>query len=180
MMKRFLLACCACLILNGCGGIKVQHDFDPWVDFSTIKTYSWQKIDENQQLEELIRNRLKQAIDAEIQAKGLLPDSGNPDILLTMSWSKRTVQGGSLGVGASVGVPVGSRGYVSVGGGRSTPRENIEGTVALDMISTTGDKVVWQGKATTTKRSAGSPEQRNQLIREIAAKLLEKFPPGKE
>ena len=180
MLRRFLLVSIVTLFLGGCGGIKAQHNFDPWVDFSTLKTYSWQQVDETEQLEELTRRNLMQAIEVELQAKGFSPDSANPDMLLSLSWSKKKVYSGSVGLGASVGVPVGSHGSLSIGGGRSAPRENIEGTVALDMVSAASGKLVWQGTATSTRRSSGlSPEQRNQLVREIVAKLLEEFPPGK-
>jgi hypothetical protein len=82
-----------------------------------------------------------------------------------------------VGVGASISVPVGSHGSMSVGGGRSKPRVKQEGTLYLNFIDPGSNALIWQGSATAEIREKSSPEEQQQRINQIVAEILKNFPP---
>jgi hypothetical protein len=97
-----------------------------------------------------------------------------------MDVSGRPVYAGSTGVGMSVGIPVGSHGRISVGGGKSKPIEKQEGTLELKFLDANTKALVWQGTASRTVDPATSPEEQQKRINEVVAELLAHFPPPKQ
>ena len=64
-----------------------------------------------------------------------------------MEGVKKTVQKGSTAVGASIAVPVGSHGSVSLGGGKSKPRVKQEGELTVLITERSSGTLVWKGIA---------------------------------
>ena len=122
-MRSTILTLATCIVVCGCATQPaVDVDYDTTKDFSTLKTYQWMPATGNAASDELLVGRIRNAVDSQLQAKGHTLVQSNPDFLVAMQLSGRTAYGGSTGVGMSVGIPVGSRGRISVGGGKDRKR----------------------------------------------------------
>jgi hypothetical protein len=94
-----------------------------------------------------------------------------------MEGIKKTVQKGSTAVGASVAVPIGSRGSVSIGGGKSKPRVSQEGELTVLIKERASGTLLWKGVAAAEIKPKQSPEEQQQQINAVIAELLKNFPP---
>ncbi len=176
----FCMALCAAITAAGCATpLAVDRDYDTTYDFSRLRTYDWLPSPPGNQMEEMTEKRVEGSVNSQLQGKGYSRSAEAPDFLVSVEGIKKTVTGGSVGVGASVSVPVGGRGSVSLGGGRSKPREKQEGTLNLNMVDAKTNKVIWQGTATAAIQPKASPEEQQQRINQVIAELLKQFPPGK-
>ncbi len=162
----------------GCAGLEVSHDYDPTADFSKLKTFDWIPLNKQTGAKELTAKKIMSAVNGQLNANGLTLNKETPDFLIGMQVSGKTSYGGSVGLGASVGIPVG-KGHVNVGGGRSKAREKQEGTLVLDFIDPESKSLVWRGTATSTVNPNASPEEQRELINRAVAEMLTQFPPQK-
>ena len=174
-----LLACGSLLLAVGCGGkgLDVDYDYDPGADFSKLRSFGWLPRNPESGEQQLRVKRIQSAVTAQLEARGLKA-SETPDFLIGMQVSGRTTEKGSVGVGASVGVPVG-RGTVTLGGGRRRSIEETEGTLVLDFVSPAEKSLLWHGSATGTVDPKATPEQQEQRISHAVGEMLKNFPPPK-
>ena len=94
-------------IFTGCASLKVNHDYDPGVNFDALKTYDWIPMEENTGASsQLIVKRIVHTVNTTLSAKGLKLNPDHPDFLIGMQISGKSSYGGSTGLGASVGIPV--------------------------------------------------------------------------
>jgi hypothetical protein len=179
-MRSAILAVAFGVSLAGCATapMDIDFDYDTGTDFAALKTFSWMPATGNAAADELLVKRIRGSVDRGLQAKGRTP-SNNPDFLIAMQLSGKTAYGGSVGVGMSVGIPVGRAGRVSVGGGKSKPIEKKEGTVVLDFLDAKTKSLVWRATASGAVEVKPTPEEQQQRIDEVVAEMLERFPPKK-
>jgi len=163
---------------SGCATpLAIDYDYDTSYDFGKLKTYAWLPSPAGSQIEEMTEKKFVSATNAQLNAKGFQLSSESPDFLIALQGIKKTVETGSVGVGASIGVPVGSRGSISIGGAKTKPRVKEEGTVFLNMVDRQTNTPIWQGSATAKIQPKSSPEEQQQRINEVMAELLKNFPP---
>ena len=97
-----------------------------------------------------------------------------------MELSGKTVNSGSVGVGMSIGIPVGRRGTVSVGGGKSKAREKTEGTLVISFVDAKTKSLIWRATVTDAVNPSATPEQKQQKIDSVITEMLAQFPPKKK
>jgi hypothetical protein len=169
-----------------CSGIRVTTDYDPKADFSHVRSYAW--IDERSGVEgdradvtSLLDRRVRSAIDAELQHKGIaLVDKSAAKVLVSYHLGVETkldVNTINTGYGG-----YGYRGYGRYGGISSTTTvsEYQEGTLLIDVIDPAAKQLVWRGSGQARIRQRSTPEERKARIDEAVKEILEKFPPGAE
>jgi hypothetical protein len=179
-MKRILVTLLVYLGMAACAApLVVKSDYDTTADFAALKTYDWMPATGNAAGDELLIKKIRNTVEAQLQAKGRTQAADNPDFLIGMELSGRTTYGGSVGIGMSVGIPVGRAGSVSVGGGKSTPREKKEGMLVLAFVNPKTKELIWKSTATDTVNPAASPEAKQQHIDEVVKAMLAQFPPKK-
>jgi hypothetical protein len=178
-MNKAILSVMTCLAIVACAtpSPRMDFDYDTSADFPALKTYDWMPATGNAATDQLLIKRIRSAADSELNAKGRALDSANPDFLIAMQLSGKTVYGGSTGVGMSVGIPVGKAGRISVGGGKSKPIEKKEGTLVLDFLDAKTKALLWQGTASGAVEPAASPEEQQKRINEVISQMLARFPP---
>ncbi len=171
-MKR-LLWFFAIPILFSCNAIQVNYDYDKEVDFSNYTTYNYYP-DLQTGLSELDTKRLLDAVDAEMEAKGIQLTE-EPDFFINIesnSFEKPRNNsvgvglgggGGNVGGGVSVGIPVG--------------RPNMERRIRFDFVDNEKDMLFWQAVSQSTFKENVSPEVRDEKLRALAAKVFAKYPP---
>src|SRR5262245_14250282 len=108
-MKSVILASVLALAAAGCAAppMDIDFDYDTGADYASLKTFSWMPATGNAAADELLVKRIRASVDRGLQAKGRTPAADNPDFLIAMQLSGKTVHGGSVGMGVSVGIPVG-------------------------------------------------------------------------
>jgi len=173
----FIMAFIMGLMIGCATPLVVDYDYDTTYDFSKLRTYDWLPSPPGNQIEDMTEKRFRSSVDTQLQAKKYSQSSESPDFLISLQGIKKTVEKGSTGVGMSVGIPVGQRGSVSVGGGRSKPRVKQEGTLNLTFVDRKSNTPVWQGTASAEIQPKTSPEEQQQRINQVIAELLKNFPP---
>ena len=164
-MKAFtagVFACCIAVAI-GCTAYRVSHDYDPGADFSALRTYDWLDPAEGGGLEPnaLIDARVKDAVNAQLEAKGLRRDPKSPDFLIAYDISKK----GRVRV----------ENYTFIADKKLRTYE--EGTLVLDFVAPNGKDLLWQGVARRTLDSRPTPEKIDKRIQGAVEEILAAFPP---
>jgi len=180
IMKTLILALVLCIALPGYAAPAVTSDYDTAADFAALKTFDWMPATGNAAGDELLVKKIRNTVDSQLQAKGCSKAADNPDFLIGMELSGKTVSGGSVGVGMSVGIPVGRAGTVSVGGGKRKSRDKQEGTLVIDFVDAKTKSLVWRSTVTDAVDPSATPEQKQKKIDEVIAAMLAQFPPKKK
>lgn len=177
-MTCFLLLVCFSL-MAGCSSIYgVKYDYNKQTDFSMYKSYDWMPIPDKADLNGLVVDRIKKAIDSELSAKGLKKTSQNPDFLIAEHFGKKDkVEVDSWGYGYGP-VLMYRGGFWGVNDVSTYHYE--EGVLILDFIDAGSKKLFWRGVAKAHVQNVDTPEQSEELINEAVNKILEKYPPPTE
>ncbi|MBR9728213.1 DUF4136 domain-containing protein [Shewanella intestini] len=178
-----IIALIALASLSACSSMKTSSDFDPAVSFSQYKTYAWiekKNQDSQYQLDGLMDQRVKTAVDNEMSNKGLTKtDAQRADLLvnyLTKVDKKINVDTFNTHYGYN---PNYYRGW-GWGGSvntQTTVREYEVGTMIIDLVDNKTDKLVWRGTVADTVSDKNTPEERVEVINEAIKKVMLNFPP---
>jgi hypothetical protein len=163
------------LVVSCASVYDVQHDYDKQADFESLKTYDWMTVPEKADIDNLNVERVKKAVNAELQAKGLMMTSNNPDFLIAEHLGKKDkVQVTNWGYGYG---PHGGYwgGYWGPGG--TSTYEYEEGSLILDFVDAKSNKMIWRGVAKAEIDNVDTPEKKEKLINEAVQEILKNFPP---
>ena len=180
IMKNAMMVFMLCIAATGYAAPAVTSDYDTAANFDALKTFEWMPATGNAAGDELLVKRIRNTVDVQLQAKGRKITADNPDFLIGMELSGKTITGGTTGVGVSVGIPVGRMGRVSVGGGKSKTSEKKEGTLVVDFVDAKTKSLVWRATVTDAVDPSASAEQKQKKIDEVIAAMLAQFPPKKK
>jgi Domain of unknown function (DUF4136) len=180
MKKLFFFAA---VIMTSCSSVKVSYDFDKQVDFTKYKTYAFTQESLNLGVDQLNRDRLINAVETELKAKGFTK-SDNPDVLIDMyiTAKKRTeAVANTTGTGGYGGY-YGRYGY---GGGFSSSttsvsyNDYIDGTLLINMVDKSTEKITWQGKGTKTLDENANAAKKESNINYAVKQIFMNYPPKK-
>lgn len=178
MVKNFLIAL-VLLAFVGCSAVSVSTDYDPGTDFNKYKTYKWGTAnDPNDALmkNQLVLDRVYEAIDNSLGAKGFAKTDSNPDFVVyphAGTKEKTDVESWGYGYGGWWGAGP-YRGYP---GGNIDVTQYTEGSLFIDVVDMSDNKLVWRGIGTGVVDAPSSPEAGTQKINDAVAKILQDFPP---
>ena len=159
--------------MTGCSSMSVKYDFDNEANFESFQTYNWistQRAVDPHQFggNPLNYKRAVQAIERELEAKGIPKDDNNPDFLVA-------IHGGSQD---KVQVSTYGYSYGYWGGYMGYPYANVytyqEGTLIIDFIDAEDHELFWRGWATAVIDRAEDPARK---ITEAVGKILAYYPP---
>lgn len=181
-MKRLLAASVFVLTLTvaACATPRVYVDHDPAVQFGNYRTYSWRE--KPTAAPPLIQQRIVNAIDAQLRAKGWTLASGEGDVALAAHVASRQEYELDTfyddpywgGWGWRGGW---DRGWGMSAGFRTTRvRAYTVGTLVLDMFDTKTRQAIWRGTAEGTVPK--DPAKINADIQTAVTKMFAGFPPG--
>ena len=149
---------------------KVETDFDHSANFSQYHTYSWGHL---HAADQLFEQRVREAVDQALQAKGLREVETGGDLTVTAMAIKKdkteyeTFYGG-------LGPRWGWRGWGT--GMATTTIDRIPvGTLVVDLYDTNSEHLVWRGEA--HDQLSDKPEKDTKKLNKSVDKMLEKFPP---
>ena len=173
------------LLLSACASpTKIRSDYDHSLDFSKYRTYGYYSPMgiENPNYSSLLGQMFRDAIDAQMQAKGYAK-SNNPDILINVSarledktkvttTSDPMMYGGYYGYRGGMYDPWGGYGY-----GTSTHvSQYTEGTINVDMVDVKLKRMIWEGIAIgRVDEKQKNPELRQDIMTGVA-EMYEGYP----
>jgi hypothetical protein len=167
--------------LMGCGPmLTVSYDYDRSTDFSSFKTFKFTDEALNFGINELMRNRLLDAITGELAKKGISP-SDNPDLIVDIKGRIKTEREATA---TNTGGYYGSGYRYGWGSNFSTTQINVNeyqvGTVFIDLIDAKTNRLVWQGRGERTLDESASTEKKEKRIKEGTANIFYNYPPKKK
>jgi hypothetical protein len=175
MKKLIILLLSAVLV--GCSSIRISYDFDKQADFSKYKTYSFSESINEMGVSDLNRDRIIKAIETQMTAKGFTMQE-NPDVVIDVHIkAQQKVSATATTSGMGYGYPW-RYGY---GGGFTTTQVNYneytEGTLFINMVDMSTEKIVWQGIGTKTINENASPQKREETANYAVQQIFTKYPP---
>jgi hypothetical protein len=186
MKKIFLLSIMGLVFVAGAIAQDVRYNFDKDTDFSRLKTYKWVELKNATKLDNLADQQVKDAIDAQLSAKGLTKiddDSANLFVGYQAaigtekqftSYSTDWGYGGGWYRGGWYG---GGMGSSTTTGSTSTI---YTGQVAVDMYDTANKDLVWRGVVSKTLDPKAKPDKRQKNLTKAMTKLFKNYPPVKK
>lgn len=156
-----LLACSSALPAQ-----QVSVNYNHNAGFAQYHTYAWASNNTNQIQNSILAQVAQQDIEAAMSQKGLqkVPESQNPDLLLTASGGER--QQTSYNVWGMRGIGGGMGGI--------TPQQNVEGTMVVSLYDWKAKELVWRGIAQDTLGNNGNKNQ--EMIQKAVNKMFKQWP----
>jgi hypothetical protein len=176
---RVVVATGCCVIVAACeSGPKVRADADPSVNFSSYSTFGFfeKMATDKSRYGTMLTSRLKDATRRELQKRGYKEDA-QPQLLVNFNTNvENRTEVQSTGTSASYGFYGYRAGMYGAWGGYPNDVYTThyqEGTLAIDLVDTSKQQLVWQGiaQARLTKTMMENPEATiNSVVTDIFAK----------
>jgi hypothetical protein len=151
---------------------QVKTDYDRSTDFSQYKTYSWEKV---QTQDQLWVGRIKEAVGAALGAKGWTqaPSGGNVLIVaIEMTRNQQTLDTFYNGFGG------GWRWGGGFGDATTTVETYKVGTLVVDLFDANTKKLVWRGSMSDTLSDKSDKNIKN--LDKGVQKMFNHFPPSEK
>jgi hypothetical protein len=151
---------------------QVKTDYDRTTDFSRYKTYSWEQV---QTQDPLWVDRIKEAVNAALTAKGLTPVESGGDVAIVaveMTKNQRTLNTFYDGFGG------GWRWGGGFGNATTTVDNYKVGTLVVDLFDANTKKVIWRGSASDTLSDKSDKNIKN--LDKGVQKMFDHFPPNEK
>ena len=167
--KIFVSAAIALLAATASFAQDVKTDYDRSTDFSQYKTYSWEKV---QTQDQLLVDRIKEAVNTALAAKGWtqVPSGGNVAIVaIEMTKNQQTLNTFYDGFGG------GWRWGGGFGNATTTTDNYKVGTLVVDLFDANSKKLIWRGSSSDTLSSKSDKNIKN--LDKGVEKMFDHFPP---
>lgn len=151
-------------------GVDVKVDFDPSVDFSTRKTFSW--MDGTPVEDPEIEARIHAAIERELIPLGLKEVRENPDVFLV---THASLDAEVLIEAAKHDYWVGYKGWKKPIAVSEESWTAETGMLIVDLVDASSNTLIWRGIA--TGNTAKTDEKRDRKLDKTMAQLFGGFPP---
>ena len=180
MMKRlFALALVTLMMPALAMAQKTSYDYDKAATFSTYKSYAFKEGTKAGQV--LIDERIVQAIEAELAAKGFTKSDTNPDVFVVYHVAidkEKDISTYSSGYGGGYG-PYGWGYGGGWAGGTSTTsvRDILVGTLVVDIADAKQGQLAWRGMGVKEINTTAKPDKRDKSIKAAVDKIFKNYPP---
>ena len=161
----------------------VRYNFDKNTDFSRFKTYKWVQLKDAQKLDNLAESQVKDAVDAQLRAKGLtkVEDDGANLYVGYQAAVNQEKEFSSYSSGWGYGGGWYGGGWYNGMGGMTTTQGQTStiyvGQLAIDMYDSANKDLVWRGVASKTLDPKAKPEKRLKNLTKAMNKLFKNYPP---
>ena len=168
-------------LLVGCSGIQVDRDYDPEVDFGSLRTWAWishsGKSDDPRIDNALLDSRVRAAVEGKLAELGYRKlESGDPDFgVVYHAAINKEIRVDTIYRSHGYG----RYGYGGVGYAETLVSEYDVGSLIIDVVAPSGQKLLWRGIATAAVQPGASPEKRTKRVDQAVDKMFKRFPPDK-
>ena len=162
------------LLLGGCASIAIQADQDPAVTLDSYETYAWsptQRPPGDVRVTPALNTQIRDDINRHLADKGY--DRVNSEADFYVSYQV-TVEGETII--QTLDYYRGSNFSENLAQPGTAPRRYEEGTLIIDVLDGSSERLIWRGTATAEVRQRASPEDRRDRVAEAVRKVLERFP----
>jgi len=143
----------------------VSYDYDRQADFTSLRTYYWLAMPEGVKTDYLLLNRIRDAVSAELKAKGLRVTTYKPDFLIAVQAGTEEKQ----------------RTYTTYGTYYQVPQRRQyryeERTLLFEFVDAKSTELIWRGEAKGFFEPNTTPEKLDKFVKEAVQKTLKNFPP---
>jgi hypothetical protein len=156
---------------------KVTYDFNKTANFSGFKTYAHKEGTKVGQ--QLIDERIVNAIDTALAAKGFTKVDANPDVFVVyhIAFDKeKDISTYSSGYGGGYG----AYGWGWGGGMQSSTtqvRDILVGTLVIDLADAKAGQLAWRGMGVKEIDTTAKPDKRDKNITNAVNKIFKNYPP---
>lgn len=184
------------IAIAGCTSLRVRTDYDPLLDFSQFRSFSWLEppvlttpesgatdVAVNPfALNSMLDARIRAAVDQELESQGYRPASEGSvpsfqlqyHVILKDKTRLFSTPGPFYGGGYWGPAPYGSYGPYGAYGGTFQSYDYQQGTLVLDMVDPETKRIAWRGWAVGPSRDGYYDEER---VRKAVRAILGQFPP---
>jgi Domain of unknown function (DUF4136) len=170
-VKRTIFASVGIVLLSATVSFaqQVKTDYNRGTDFSNYKTYSWEKV---QTQDPLWVDRIKEAVNAALAAKGLTPvESGGNIAIVAMEMTQNHQSLNTYYDGFGGGWRWGG-GF----GNATTTVDNYKvGTLVVDLFDANTKTLIWRGSSSDTLSDKSDKNIKN--LDKGVQKMFDHFPP---
>ena len=153
---------------------KTTVDYDHSVNFAKYHTYSWLSVNVQ---EPLWKDRVTNAIDAQLNAKGWRKVDSGGDAVISAVGATHTEQTLETWYGGGFGGGWYHRGWWGGPGYAETTVERTPvGTLHVDIFDCQTKKVIWHASASDTLNA--KPDKNETKLEKNVAEMFKKFPPS--
>jgi len=167
---KFAMVGAALLLASASFAQQVKTDYDRSADFSNYKTYSWEKV---QTQDPLWADRIKEAVNSALAAKGLTPVASGGDIAVVaieMTKNQQTLNTFYDGFGG------GWRWGGGFGNATTTVDNYKVGTLVVDLFDAKSKQVIWRGSSSDTLSDKSDKNIKN--LDKGVQKMFDHYPPS--
>ncbi|CAM4330921.1 DUF4136 domain-containing protein [Vibrio agarivorans] len=175
-LKRSITLLSALVVISGCAS-SVATDYDASANFSAYKTFQFE--DRGDAPLSLDGSRIQQAVNTELEMKGLSASEQNNDLVVRfdiLEASELRADGPTFSFGIGSGSRHSRMGY---GIGASTPTRVTEikyGKIAVDLVDSETNEVVWRSISQRQLRETMKPADRQEFIVEQVHEMFKEYP----
>jgi hypothetical protein len=137
----------------------VNYDYNVNFDFTKLKTYDISPTPTTVGIENFMMERIRTAIDTQLQDKNVKKASSNPDFLVTI-----------YGVRSKI--------FTTAWRG---PGEDLiveKGKLVLQFVDPETNRVIWWGEARAILDPNRKPADETKMVNDVVHRILQKFPPA--
>lgn len=177
----------ALFLLAGCAtpGPEVTSDRNPEIDASALRTWAWVEPlgTDRAGYETVVTSRLKKAVRAELEARGLRYTEDDPDALVNFYVNLEEAQEVRVVRDMRPGLRFDYYGYYGYRAGLYDPwyeetlttHSYTRGTLTIDIVDAERDQVAWTARAQgrVTREALDDPAS---AVRETVADMFRQFP----
>jgi uncharacterized protein DUF4136 len=176
MMPRcLLLSLLSAALLASCVPMTVQHDYDPDIDFSRYRAFTWMPVPENTETAKanltgpFLEKRIKKSVVEALAGKGYARTDDGPDFLVAyyLRYKRKT----------DVNVHGHGHGYGYWGPRTLDVNRYKEGTLILDFVDPETQELIWRGWSISALQAGHSPREEQEIIDMAVHEILKRFPP---
>ena len=137
----------------------VNYDYNINFDFTKLKTYDLSPTPTTVGIEYLMMERIKTAIDTQLQAKNVKRTSKNPDFVVAI-----------YGVRSKI--------FTTAWRGPNSDLIFEKGKLILQFIDPETNWVIWWGEARAILDPDMKPADETKMVNDVVHRILQKFPPA--
>ncbi len=177
-VRAFFLATVATVVVGCTSGPKIFVNQDPNSDLGAFKTFAFESrlaTDREDGAQSLLSQFFVDATRREMELRGYQYSTNSPDLIVNFYVStKEKIRTTST---PTAGGYYGYRGgyYGAYGGYETTVQQYTEGTVTIDLVNNTTDKLVWEGTA-VGRITSDVQENLQEAVSEVVREIYEKYP----
>ena len=180
---KFFIGTTLCFALLACSSTRVWQDYDTQANFSGLKGYAWQQLEQkktdNPHIDNsLLDDRVRSAIDSNLRSKGYnKTNREQAGFLIVYHYAIREQSHDNRGH-TRVGVSRGYWGYYGTYVVVDDHRYDADRyELIIDFLDPNSEKILWRGSVNKKLLKSSGPQQATERVNRVVADILSKFPP---